>query len=84
MSNHEAEVFNLTEALERVEGDLDLLKEGAVSNFAAYAATAASFTLEKMGRQQDLTDSAATLSMLKRELELLSFALAALKEKEAA
>lgn len=120
MSSHEAEVFNLAEALERVEGDLDLLKEmvdlfleecprmltkiedamaannaqalqnashtlkGAVSNFAASAATAASFALEKMGREQNLTDSAATLSMLKRELELLSFALEALKEKEAA
>ena len=29
MSNHEAEVFNLAEALERVEGDTELLKEMA-------------------------------------------------------
>lgn len=27
MSNHEPEAFNLTEALERVEGDMDLLTE---------------------------------------------------------
>lgn len=29
MNNHEPEAFNLAEALERVEGDLDLLKEMA-------------------------------------------------------
>jgi HPt (histidine-containing phosphotransfer) domain-containing protein len=120
MSNHEPEAFNLTEALERVEGDMDLLKEmvdlfleeyprmiveiehalttsnaqalqnaahtlkGAVSNFSAYRATEASLTLEKMGRQQNLADTATAFSTLKHELRLLSSALEALKEKEAA
>ena len=120
MSNHEPEAFNLTEALERVEGDMDLLKEmvdlfleesprmiieiehalttnnaqalqnaahtlkGAVSNFSAYRATEASFTLEKMGRQKNLTGTASALSTLKQELMLLGSALEALKDKEAA
>jgi HPt (histidine-containing phosphotransfer) domain-containing protein len=120
MSNHEPEAFNLTEALERVEGDMDLLKEmvdlfleeyprmvvaiehalttsnaqalqnaahtlkGAVSNFSAYGATEASLTLEKMGRRQDFTNTATALSTLKHELVLLSSALEALQEKEAA
>lgn len=120
MSNHETEAFNLTEALERVEGDMDLLKEmidlfleeyprmvvaiehalttsdaqalqnaahtlkGAVSNFSAYGAAEASFTLEKMGRQHDLANPETALSTLTHELVRLSSALEALKEKEAA
>ena len=101
MSNDGAQAFHLTEALERVEGDTDLLREmidifleecprmladvehavaasdpkalhhaahalkGSVSNFAAPGAATASFTLEKMGRQQKLTQAAAALTTLK-------------------
>ena len=113
-------VFNLTEALDRVEGDFDLLKEmtdlfletypilltevehavavgnaqalqhaahtlkGSVSNFAAGRATEASFVLEKMGRQQNLSNAAMALATLKQELIRLYPALITLKEKEAA
>jgi HPt (histidine-containing phosphotransfer) domain-containing protein len=115
-----AEAFSMTEALEHVEGDLDLLREmadlfldevdnmtraieqsitagdpvalqhaahtlkGSVSNFAAHAATEASFALEKMGRQQDFTHTSAALAALKSALAQLIPALTALKEKEAA
>jgi HPt (histidine-containing phosphotransfer) domain-containing protein len=113
-------ILNITETLERVEGDLDLLKElvdlfleetpkmlralenaitagdptalqhaahtfkGSVSNFAAPGATSASFTLEKMGRQQDMSNVSAAFAALKQELERLLPVLISLKEKEAA
>jgi len=120
MSENEAQAFNLTEALERVEGDMELLCEmidifleeypqmladieqavaisdpqalqhsahtlkGSVSNFAAPGATTASFALEKMGKQQELSQAAAALSTLKHELERLGPSLAILKDKKAA
>ncbi len=114
------DVFDLAEALDRVEGDADLLQEmadlfleeyphmlaaieqaimagdahalqhaahtlkGSVSNFAAAKATEASFVLEKMGRQQDLTQAASALTTLKQELTAFTPALASLKIQEAA
>jgi HPt (histidine-containing phosphotransfer) domain-containing protein len=114
------EVFDITEALEQMEGDVDLLHEmidlfldncphmlvaveqavsqgdasalqhaahtlkGSVSNFAAAKATAASFALEKMGRQQDLAHAPAALALLKQELATLEPALVACKAREAA
>jgi HPt (histidine-containing phosphotransfer) domain-containing protein len=116
----DANIFNMTEALDRVEGDLDLLKEladlfleeapnmvreienaittgdptalqnaahtlkGSVGNFAAPEAVAASFALEKMGRQQDLSNASPAFASLKHELERLTPLLLAIKEKEAA
>ena len=120
MSNDEANVFNVTEALERVEGDMDLLGEmidlfleecprmlaaieravaandaqalyhaahtlkGSVGNFAAAGTFAASLALEKMGRQQELTQAAPALATLKDELARLNPVLAGWKEKDAA
>lgn len=120
MHIHEADLLDLTETLERVEGDFDLLKEmvelfleewpnmlsdieraiavgdaralqhaahtlkGSVSNFAAPRATAASLVLEKMGRQQDLSNAGAALASLQQELKRLTPVLEALKEQEAA
>lgn len=116
----DASVFDLTKALDHVEGDLGLLQEmvdlfleeypsmlmeiehaltaenaqalqhaahtlkGSVSNFAADKATEASFVLEKMGRQQDLTGASTALGTLKQELVRLSPILVMLREKEAA
>ena len=119
-STMDASVFDLSKALDRVEGDLELLQEmadlfleecphmveeighaitagdaqalqhaahtlkGSVSNFAADKATEASFALEKMGRQQDLTCAATALATLEQELGRLTPILLSLKEKEAA
>jgi HPt (histidine-containing phosphotransfer) domain-containing protein len=113
-----AEAFNLAEALERVEGDLDLLKEmvdlfleevpnmvaaieqaliagdpsalqhaahtlkGSVSNFAAPAATEASFVLEKIGRQHNLALAPTAFTTLKWEIARLLPALTALQQQE--
>ncbi len=55
-----------------------------MSNFAADKATEASFVLEKMGRQQDLTCAAMALATLEQELGRLTPVLLSLKEKEAA
>ena len=113
-------IFNMTEALDRVEGDLELLKElvdlfleeapnmvreienaitagdptalqhaahtlkGSVSNFAAPRAVAASFALERMGRQQDLSNVSAGFASLEHELERLTPLLLTVKEKKAA
>jgi HPt (histidine-containing phosphotransfer) domain-containing protein len=58
--------------------------KGSVGNFAASSAVAASFALEKMGRQQDLMNAPAALIKLKSEIERLIPVLAMVKEKEAA
>lgn len=58
--------------------------KGAVGNFAAHRAFDAAFTLEKMGRQEDLSHAPEALATLEQELARLTSALSSLTTKVAA
>lgn len=62
MSSHELEAFNLTEALERVEGDMELLKEMVDLFLEEYPRTVAAIeNAVTTGNAQALRNAAHTL-----------------------